>query len=185
MEKIYDLDLNVRSDKKRLIPAEHLDIEKILRLHPNWFVNGLERDGERFSAELKDSATDKKFSLAGRLVSSGPEELTLEMTTGELAAVRIVTGSDDLKVLVDYRNGEPAPEDEQNVLLWLRSIVQYLRLYATSTLNTMFFRLVMNRMLLKMDPSQRKISLMLIRITIVEVAVILVIILGYVFIARK
>ncbi len=66
------------------------------------------------------------------------------------------------------------------MLLWIRSIQEYLRIYATTTPYTVFFRLLMNRMVLQMDPSQRKICLMLTKITVVELVVILVIVIGYV-----
>ncbi len=43
----------------------------------------------------------------------------------------------------------------------------------------------MNRIILKMTPSQRKISLMLIRLTVVEIFVILLIVVGYVIFVLK
>ena len=58
-------------------------------------------------------------------------------------------------------------------------------MYLKNTLNTVFFRYIMNKIILKMTPSQRKISLMLIRLTVVEIFVILLILVGYVIFVLK
>jgi len=184
MEKEYDLGIPLCDGKKPFVPARHLDLDKLLRLHPNWFIETLETSGDTFTASLKDYVTDKTFSLAGRLETSSPDTVILEMTSGVVRRLHIRIGPKGLQALVIYQSTEPSKEEEETVLLWIRSIGQYLRLYISTTPNTLFFRLVMNRMLLKMNPSQRKISIMLIRITIVEMAVIVIILLGYFFVGR-
>jgi len=80
---------------------------------------------------------------------------------------------------------EPDEAVERLVVLWIRSIKEYLRMYLKNTLNTIFFRYIMNKIILKMTPSQRKISLMLIRLTVVEIFVILLIVIGYVIFVLK
>ena len=75
-------------------------------------------------------------------------------------------------------------EEEQDLTLWLQSIRQYLRLYLKTTPNTLFFRFLMNKALLKMNPSQRKISLMIYRFTLLEIVVILIILVGYFTLGR-
>ncbi len=70
-------------------------------------------------------------------------------------------------------------EGEDDILRWLTGIREYARLYMGSTLNTLLFRFLMNKMMLRMNPSQRKISMMLIKITLVEILVFIVIVAGY------
>lgn len=76
-------------------------------------------------------------------------------------------------------DGEPDPDDP--LLLWIRAIKEYIRIYLKRTPATLFFRLLMNKMILKMDPSQRKICLMMAKITAVELLVILLIVIAYAF----
>ena len=67
------------------------------------------------------------------------------------------------------------------MLLWIRAIQEYLRLYATTTPQTLVFRGIMNSMMLKMNPSQRKITIMLTKITVIELLVTVIIVVGYVY----
>ena len=72
-------------------------------------------------------------------------------------------------------------EIEKSMFLWIPAIQEYIRLYTSNKPTALFFRMIMNKMILQMNPSQRKICIMLTKITIVEVLVILVIVVGYVF----
>jgi hypothetical protein len=88
----------------------------------------------------------------------------------------------DNKVRVRLRSqADLSPEQEQDMLLWIRAIQEYLRLYATTTPQTLVFRGIMNGMMLKMNPSQRKITVMLTKITVIELLVTIIIVVGYVY----
>jgi hypothetical protein len=77
-----------------------------------------------------------------------------------------------------------ALEETFGLGLWLRGIREYLRLYLSNSPNTLFFRFLMNRVMLRMNPSQRKICIMIYKITVVEIILILVIIIGFVYFNR-
>lgn len=66
----------------------------------------------------------------------------------------------------------------------LQSLFPKDRLFLKQTPVTLFFRVLMNRMVLKIDPSQRKISMMITKITAIEVLVIILIVVGYVFFVK-
>ena len=83
-----------------------------------------------------------------------------------------------LKVKIVSFNGPVS--DDDSFLLWIRGIREYIRLFMKNTPVTLFFRFLMNQMVLKMDPSQRKISMMITKITAVEVLVVILIVVGYV-----
>jgi hypothetical protein len=101
--------------------------------------------------------------------------------------VEVFISDDKLMGLVEYgcEEDELAEDVERHVVLWLRSVKEYLRMYLTNSLNARVFRYIMNRVILKMTPSQRKISLMLIRLTVVEIFIILLIVVGYVVFVLK
>ncbi len=73
-----------------------------------------------------------------------------------------------------YRRGET------ELTFWLRSLREYLRLYERSTLWTRAFRWVMDRYWIPMTPSQRKVSILVIKITIAEFVIFLGVVLALV-----
>lgn len=184
--KEYELNLSIQ-EKNRLSLGKLLDVEKLLRLNPFWFVDNLHVDGQTFQTDLKDYRNDKQFQLSGRLSTDNPETLSIAFDNGDWHQITLFTKNGMLWAKVDFREQEPEPEsdEEQNIIFWLRGIKQYLRLFLKTTLNTLFFRMVMNKMVLTMNPSQRKICLMLVRLTIVEILVIVFIVIGYVIYVLK
>ncbi len=187
MEKAYDLVLPAAAadlDINRL-----LDEAKLLRLHPHWFIEEEERRNGALFATLRDYDTEQDFSLGLQLdctpAPDDPAESGIIMRIslfeyGVRELLFFVRQDKKTQVRVRY-NKEPDDDGlEQNMLLWIRAIQEYLRIYARTTPYTLFFRLLMNRMVLQMNPSQRKICLMISKITVVEIVVIIVIVIGYV-----
>lgn len=187
MDKEYDLNLPLRGKKKALNPGQLLSAETILRLNPHWIVEDFGGEGEQLTADLRDHETGQPFQLTGSLSSDGPDSLVLTLSHDTFNEIRLFTRSEGFWARVTYGSGQeqPAEDIERHVVLWIRSIKEYLRMYLNNTPNAVVFRYIMNRITLKMTPSQRKISLMLIRITIVELFVILLIVIGYVIFVLK
>ncbi len=154
--------------------------DRLLRLHPNWFISDFSQDGERFSAAMKDYVTEEEFPLSGSFVFSASEDelLTITLDKPIETGIRFFEEKSSLHVQIISASGDLDPDDP--LLLWIRAIREYIRIYVRKTPVTLLFRLIMNRMILQMDPSQRKICLMLARITFVEILVILFIVIGYV-----
>ena len=165
-----------------------LDEEKLIRLHPHWFVEDTERRDTGLFVTLRDYATEQIFSLGLRLdTTPAPDDpvkadAIMRITLFDYGVQELLFFADQEKTQVRVRyEGEIFDDErEQDILLWVRAIQEYLRLYISTTPRTVFFRLLMNRMVLQMNPSQRKICLMITKITVVELVVILVIVIGYV-----
>ncbi len=187
MRKEYDLNLPVRGKKQLLSLTQLLPVETLLRLNPHWIVEKLVAEKGTFTVALKDHETDQAFQLSGDLSSTDPQTLELVFAQGDYQKVRFFPKDNGFWAEVFYRpeDEEPSEAIERHVVLWIRSIKEYLRMYLKNSLNTIFFRYIMNKIILKMTPSQRKISLMLIRLTIVEIIVILLIVVGYVIFVLK
>ena len=177
MKKEYDLFLPWDNDKNTKIFSFITD-ELYFRLNPHWIINSFSSSTGNYSVEITDHATDLSFALKGTLTkkTSGFHEISSDSEEWNLISFYEKNGS--LHAEVTYPN-TPSEEVERQLVFWLRSIKEYLRLYTTKTINTLIFRYVMNRIILKMTPSQRKISLMLIRITMLEILVILIILVGW------
>ncbi len=163
-------------DLQSLFPDDHL-----LRFHPNWFVTDFQQNGTSFTATIKDYVTEEKSSLSGNFIfnRTDGELLYIQLTETIDIQISFLNRNNKLKVQISSKDEEIDPNDP--LLLWIRAIKEYIRIYLKRTPVTLFFRLLMNKMILKMDPSQRKICLMMAKITAVELLVILLVVIGYVF----
>ncbi len=174
----FDLGLQVPAglNLQQLFPHDRL-----LRLHPHWFISDFKEEGTSFSAAITDYVTENQSSLAGSLSfhSSKDELLRISMSGTVDATLIFLKEEDTLKARIIPKDG--LIEDNDPILLWLRGVREYIRLYLKRTPVTLFFRLIMNRMILQMNPSQRKICMMITKITAVELLVIVLIVVGYVF----
>ena len=183
MEKTIDLGLRLPADAS-LDWRSILDAERLLRLHPHWHVEVIESDGGRVRARLKDHATEKTFDFALALDFPGPHAFAITPSSWPVTTIRFFTREERVHVTFVTAAGPLTAEDERNLTLWLQSIRQYLRLYLTTTPYTLFFRFLMNKALLRMNPSQRKICLMIYRFTLLEIVVIAIILIGYFTLGR-
>jgi len=155
--------------------------DSLLRFHPNWFLLDFQQNGRSFTAAIKDYVTEEEFSLSGSFVFNriDGELLHIQLTESIDIEISFLNRNNKLKVQISSKDKEIDPNDP--ILLWIRAIKEYIRIYLKRTPATLFFRLLMNKMILKMDPSQRKICLMMAKITAVELLVILLVVIGYVF----
>lgn len=183
MEKTIDLGLPLPANTT-LNWRSVLDPERLLRLHPHWHVGAVQGDEAHIQARLKDHATDVEFDFAFALTFPASHEFVIRPTGWPVSAIRFFTRHERVHVAVCTTAARLADEDERNLSLWLQSIRQYLRLYLTTTPYTLFFRWLMNNVLLRMNPSQRKICMMIYRFTVLEIVVILIILIGYFTLGR-
>lgn len=187
MEKIYDL--KIAADKtRRLDLSRILNEKKLLHLHPHWFVGECqEQDGVLF-ASLRDYETDNEFQLSLRIdftpspINQPGIHTVMSVSLSEFAVSEMLFFSEHNKMRVKITGGNDVIEEdiEQSIFLWIRAIQEYIRLYTSNKATALLFRLIMNKMILTMNPSQRKICIMLTKITVVEVLVIIIIVIGYV-----
>ncbi len=159
--------------------SEVISAERLIRLHPHWHIEKLRQDGNDMTARLKDHATDTLFDLSFELKFTAPHEFSISCKGGPAESILFFAKNSRLHVSFTPHGDRLTPEEEQDLTLWIQSIRQYLRLYVKTTPYTRFFRGLMNKAILKMNPSQRKICLMLYRFTLLEIVVILLIVIGY------
>ncbi len=165
----------------------HFTPEKLLRLHPHWHVNDLAAEGTTWRAALKNHETERDFELVFRLgFSKGADDdqcMRIEFVDAPLEA--LIFERTRGRVVVRLEGQRPtADPDNFQFELWLRGILGYLGMYTRNTPGRLINRVVMNRFLIPMNPSQRKICIMIYRFTVLEVVVILLIVAGYFFFMR-
>lgn len=187
MERFFDLVLPPEISTLDL--STIVDENKLLHLHPHWFVDQAERRDNGLFATLRDYATEREFSLGLHLDHSAaqddPEDSTIFMRVTlfdfNIRELLFFSTGNQTRLRIRYTGESPDDQLEQDILLWTRAIQEYLRLYTATTPRTLFFRLLMNKALLQMNPSQRKISIMLTKITVIELVVILILVMGYAY----
>lgn len=188
MEKIYDL--KIPADKTRELDLRRiLNEKKLLHLHPHWFVGECQEQDNGLVASLKDYETENEFQLGLRIeftpshLNEPDSQVVMRIVLSEFAVSELLffskLGRMQVKIIgcSDTIDGEV----EKSMLLWIRAMQEYIRLYTSNKPTALLFRLIMNKMMLTMNPSQRKICIMLTKITVVELVVIFVIVVGYVF----
>ncbi len=180
--KEYNLFLPWKSEENDSIFREIAN-ENLFHLNPHWIISHLSFEEDSYRIEVRNHATDKESSFRGKVITSTDDALTITAEEKIWGKIRFFEKESSLFAEITYTQ-EIEEENERFLVLWLQSIKQYLRLYLTTSLNTRFFRFLMNKIILKMNPSQRKISLMLIRLTIVEIIVILIILIGWLLLFR-
>ena len=165
----------------------HFSPEKLLRLHPHWHVGDLQPNGDAWRVALKNHETERDFELIFRLqfpeIPDSAACMRVEFEAAPLNAMVFERFQEKIVVRLENARSPAAPDDFQ-LELWLRGIYGYLGLYTQNTPGRLVNRVVMNRFLIPMNPSQRKICIMIYRFTVLEVVVILLIVMGYLFFMR-
>ncbi|MEN8244087.1 MAG: hypothetical protein ABFS43_04215 [Thermodesulfobacteriota bacterium] len=180
MLKEYDLALDLKGREIFRLFKRLFDAEKLLHLHPHWFIEEIKEDREGVKTRIKDHATETHFNIRFALVISELSGMSLDFKNESLHNITLFNKNGRLYASVSGETSEQELDQHYSLSLWLRSIREYIRLFIKTTPNTLFFRFIMDHAVLKMNPSQRKISLMILRFTALEILVIVLIVIGYV-----
>ena len=184
MEKDYNLELSLEAAPQGLGVARLLAGETLLRLHPHWFIETFVQEAETVIADLRDYASDERFRLRYHYHTASDDLPRLVFEEGPLREIRFYLQGAELHARVCSDQPLAVLEERFGLLLWLRGFREYIRLYLSRSPNTLFFRFLMNRVMLSMNPSQRKISIMIAKITVVEMLLILALVIGFVYFNR-
>lgn len=156
-----------------------LDFEKCLRLNPYWTIIEADIQETEYSLKLSDYETTEEFEISGKLSLKAPSSYSVTLNDYFIRSFEILSINGTLHARVEYASDTIEEKDEARIVYWLRAIREYLRLYTKNSLYNRFFRLLMNKMIIGMSPSQRKICLMLYRITLLEIVAVIIIGVGY------
>lgn len=177
MKKEYDLFLPWKKDSKCDV-YQLIKPEFFFRLNPHWAIEKFSFSNDSFALEVTDHETKVPSSLEGTYRKEQNGQLLVSAIDCPWVSISFFTKKGSLFGSVTYTK-EPSEEQEQHVVFWLRSIKEYLRMQVNTSLYSRIFLKVMDKIILPMTPSQRKICLMLTRLTVLEFAVILIIGAGY------
>lgn len=171
-----------------------LDCEKVIRLSPYWEVKAYRgaktpAPGAVAEAEVEHYRDGRQEALTFTLIEAVPwERIRWAVAGGTRREIAFFLKEEDggIRIVQEEELVCPPEDDavrrrgESELTFWLRSLREYLRLYERSTLWTRAFRWVMDRYWLPMTPSQRKVSILVIKITIAEFVIFLGIVLAFI-----
>ena len=165
-------------------------IGKVFRLNPHWTVRYCSvspdtniTEGSVTSIEFEDYATSEIWSLKGACkVCESPRQLELVFEgSHKLSTVFLVSESQSgSRVTVEETySDDQDPEKfgwyKEQLDFWVRSLTAYLKLLATKGWKARLYLWFMDRFWISASPSGRRISIVLFKISIVELGLILAI----------
>ncbi|WP_333655597.1 hypothetical protein [Dissulfurispira sp.] len=169
------------------------DLNVILRLSPYWSLKELKpltegpvEEGSRYEAtieyygkevtethglEVIELLSDKKISF--KVEEGILKEISFNIekdSDGIRLAHRFLIDSDDEAILKGTRS---------ELVFWLRSVGEYLKLAEGKTLWKKFFKWFMDRVWLRLTLSERKIAIIVTKISILELVLLLILVLAW------
>lgn len=173
---------------------DSLGTVKTMRLNPHWHVQENEAystedipgDGSLF--DIDDILVDRQFTLRAD-IEHGSGIWTVHFGGVDLT-IRARSENNDENTAISYEyapfNEDSPSEEKMRSLMehWLPSIREYYRLFSADTLRNRFFRFFMNRIMLRMNPTQRRICAFMFKLTLLELLLIIVLGVGFYFYAN-
>ncbi|KAB1443054.1 hypothetical protein [Pseudodesulfovibrio senegalensis] len=159
-----------------------LDAMTVMRLNPHWHIDA---EGEAY--EVEDILSQTKFKTRpGIAVQGGLYTIEFAGTGMRIAARKNDKGNTDLSYR--YEHGVAAgldPEKAESAMrFWLPSLREYYRLFTSDSTRNRFWRLFMNKVMLKMNPTQRRICSFMFKLTLLEMLLIVILGVGFWFYAN-
>lgn len=148
------------------------DIERLLRLNPQWAVLSVEGDltpvkGLQFTVNIRYDRSEKEIKYAARIEEFIKGELlTIQLYADVMSRVFSMTVRDEgASSLVEYTEAsdrEPSVEEKREINLWLRSIANYIIIQEKKTLFSKAWKWFLDKIWLNMSPTGRRIVLIII-----------------------
>ncbi|WP_243547298.1 hypothetical protein [Pseudodesulfovibrio tunisiensis] len=157
--------------------------DRLLALNPHWHITPMPDGG----FEVEDILLRTRFTLRTECVASDSGWTMHAPDMGLTLRAKPMNQGDNTAlayVCEPAGNGVTIGQMEENLRYWLASLREYYRLYAEDTFKTRFWRFFMNRIMLRMNPTQRRICAFIMKVTLLEIILILVLIIGFWFYNR-
>ncbi len=156
-----------------------LEAMTVMRLNPHWHI-----DSENGAYKVEDILSHATFPTQA-LVSAQDGLCTMDFAGAGLsiAARRNEQGKTDLSYRFEpgATPGLDAQKAESAMRFWLPSLREYYRLFTADSLQNKFWRVFMNKVMLKMNPTQRRICAFMFKLTLLEMLLIVILGVGFWF----
>ena len=175
------------------------DVETMFRLNPHLTVNRFSlssgskmEPGSEISVDFDDYVTEAQYSLKATCNEYRPDSgWILEYSSGNKLTTALfvvnLNGSSRITLEETYKDEESENFDwhQQQLDYWLRSIEAYLILISRKGPRASLSKWFMRRLWIPAGPSGRNTSLLILRISLVEIALIVAIIVMWALFMQK
>lgn len=167
------------------------DLNVILRLSPYWSLKKLKsisdipvKEGSRYEATIEYYAKEITETHGLEVVEYlQDKKISFKVENGVLKEINFIIEKNNAGIrlaqhfLIDSIEDETVLKGTKNELFyWLRSIGEYLKLAERKTLRQRLFKCFMDRAWLRLTLSERKIAIIVTKISILELVLLLVLI---------
>lgn len=175
-------------------------IEKVFRLNPHWIIRRFEvssggelRLDSTIDAEFEDYSTGDVYRLEGRCTLFEQARMfVLEYAGSPKIRTKVFVAEADAgsRITIEETYGDEEDDDRlqwhrRQLEFWVRSVIAYLRLLATPGLRAGVTRWFMNRFWIPATPSGRWISIIIFKLSVVELVIIVAIIVAWALFSHK
>jgi hypothetical protein len=175
------------------------EIETIFRLNPHWTIKDFAlssgkrlEQGGKLAVELEDYAKNTKHSFNATCTVCEPDTtMVLEYSGGRKLSTTLfvggLNGSSRITLEETYEEDESENLEwhQQKLEFWLRSIVAYLMLLSRTGPRASVTKWFMRRFWIPASPSGRSISLLIFKISLIELGLIVAIIIMWALFMQK
>lgn len=153
----------------------------LMRLNPHWHIE--KENGSGYPVE--DILVAGEFQTDVHLEAQARSFRAHFAGIGLTIAARSVDGGENTALSYSFDPPEHCPvsaeQVEQTLQYWLPSLREYYRLYESNSLKHRFWRFFMNRIMLTMNPTQRRICGFMFKLTVLEALLIVILGVGWYF----
>lgn len=167
----YLSSIRIPFQKDRVFPFFN-DIERLLRLNPQWAVLSIEGDltpekGVQFTVSIRYDRSEKEIKYIAKVEEFILGELlTIRLDADVMSRVFSMTVRDEGGAsVIEYNEtsgGEPSVEEKREIHMWLRSIANYITIQEKKTLFSRAWKWFLDKIWLKMSPMGRRVALIII-----------------------
>ncbi|MEW6738276.1 MAG: hypothetical protein ACOYU2_11925 [Nitrospirota bacterium] len=169
------------------------DLNVILRLSPYWSLKELKpltegpvEEGSRYEATIEyygKEVTETHGLEVIELLSDKKISFKVEEGILKKISFNIEKDSDGIRLahqfLIDSDDEAILKGTRSELVFWLRSVGEYLKLAEGKTLWKRFFKWFMDRVWLRLTLSERKIAIIVTKISILELVLLLILVLAW------
>jgi len=158
---------------------ETLNVKHLMRLNPHWHLDKIANG----SYPVEDVLVESEFKTAPDLHFDGENFTAHFPEIGLTLSARSCENGKNTALSFDIEAEKGAAftaEDAQRTMqYWLPSIREYYRLYESGSFKHRMWRFFMNKVILTMNPTQRRICGFMFKLTILECLLIVILGVGW------
>ncbi len=155
----------------------NLSAMRLMRLNPHWHIE----KSKTTTYPVEDVLVETRFRTEPELICDGTTFTARFPEIGLTISARSTQDGANTALSFSVEAGTIFSEEDaaRTVQYWLPSIREYYRLYESNSIKHRCWRFFMNKVMLTMNPTQRRISGFMFKLTVLECLLIVILGVGW------